>query len=62
MMSQREVWIKAGAIFAEHGGMTADHIIDRVGDVLDGEVAVEDWRGIAAAVDAITAATSPGGN
>lgn len=62
MMSQREIWIKAGAILAEHGGMTADYIIDRVGDVLDNEVAVEDWRQIAAAVDAITATTSRGSN
>lgn len=56
MMSQREVWIKAGAILAEHGSMTADYIIDQLGDVLECDVAVEDWRRVAAAVDAITGA------
>lgn len=53
-MTDREVWVQAGAILAEHGEMTAEYIIDQLGDVLDFTVAVEDWRGIAAAVDAIT--------
>jgi hypothetical protein len=53
-MTDREVWVQAGAILAEHGEMTAEYIIDQLGDVLDFTVAVEDWRRIAAAVDAIT--------
>lgn len=58
-MTEREVWIKAGEIVAEHGEMTADYIIDRLSDVLDDAVAVEDWRRIAGAVDAISDAARP---
>jgi hypothetical protein len=54
-MTDREVWIVAGEIMAAHGKMTADYIIDRLSDVLDDQVAVEDWRRIAAAVDHIAA-------
>ena len=54
MMTDRDVWVKAGAIVAEHGALTADYIIEQLGDVLDDRVAVEDWRRVAAAVDAIT--------
>jgi hypothetical protein len=53
-VTDREVWIKAGAIVAEHGTMTADYIISQLGDVLGDEVAVKDWRRVAAAVDAIS--------
>jgi hypothetical protein len=56
MMSDRDVWMRAGAIVAEHGAMTADYIIDQLSDVLDDHVAVEDWRRVAAAVDEITGA------
>lgn len=58
MMSDRDVWLKAGAIIVEHGEMTADFIIDQLGDVLDNEVAIEDWRRVAAAVDAIRGASA----
>lgn len=34
MMTGRDVWMKAGAILAEHGAMTADYIIDQVTDAL----------------------------
>jgi len=54
-MTDREVWIVAGEIMAAHGERTADYIIERLGDVLEDPVAVEDWRRIAAAVDAINA-------
>jgi hypothetical protein len=54
-MTDREVWIVAGEIMAAHGEMTANYIIDRLSDVLDNQVAVEDWRRIAAAVDHINA-------
>lgn len=56
-MTDREVWILAGEIMAEHGDLTADYIIGLLSDVLDDAVAVEDWRRVAAAVDAITGAT-----
>ena len=58
MMTDREVWVKAGSIVAEHGELTADYIIQQLGDVLGDRVAVEDWRRIAAAVDAIGDATA----
>jgi hypothetical protein len=56
-VTDREVWIKAGAIVAEHGAMTADYIISQLGEILGDEVAVRDWRRVAAAVDAISAAS-----
>jgi hypothetical protein len=52
-MEEREVWIKAGAIFASHGELTADYIIDQLSDAPDDRIAVEDWRRIATALDAI---------
>ncbi len=55
-MTDREVWIVAGEIMAEYGDQTADYIIDRVSDALGGRVAVNDWRRIACAVDAINGA------
>jgi hypothetical protein len=55
-MSDRDVWIKAGSILAEHGAMTMDYIIDQISDALGDGVAVEDWRRVAAAVNAIEAA------
>lgn len=56
-MTDREVWVKAGEILAEHGSMTADYIIAQLGDALGDRIAVEDWRRVAAAVDAIADAT-----
>jgi hypothetical protein len=53
-VTNREVWLKAGEIVAEHGAMTTEYIIDQVSDALGDRVAVEDWRRIAKAVDAIT--------
>jgi hypothetical protein len=57
MMTDRDVMVKAGEILAEHGALTSDYIIEQLGDVLGDRVAVEDWRRIAAAVDAISDAT-----
>ncbi len=54
MMSDRDVMVKAGEILAAHGALTADYIISQLGDVIDDNVAVEDWRRVASAVDAIT--------
>jgi hypothetical protein len=53
-MEERDVWLHAGEILAQHGELTADYIIDQLGDALGDRVAVEDWRRIAAAVDAIS--------
>jgi len=58
-MTDREVWILAGEIMAEHGKMTADYIIDRLSNVLGDRVAVEDWRRVAAAVDEISGHARP---
>jgi hypothetical protein len=57
MMTERDVMVKAGEILAEHGALTSDYIIEHLGDVLGDRVAVEDWRRVAAAVDAINDAT-----
>jgi hypothetical protein len=54
MMSERDVWVKAGAIVAEHGTLTADYLIEQLSDVIGDRMAVESWRRVAAAVDAIT--------
>ena len=62
LMTDREVWIMAGEIMAEHGKMTADYIIDRLSDDLEDAVAVENWRRIAAAVDAVNDAREHGAN
>lgn len=62
MMTEREVWVQAGAILARHGEMSADYIIDALSDVLDDAVAVEDWRRVAAAIDEITNASIYGLN
>lgn len=56
MMTDRDVMVKAGEILAEHAALTSDYIIEQLGDVLGDRVAVEDWRRVAAAVDAITEA------
>lgn len=57
-MTDREVMLKAGEILAEHGALTEEYIIEQLGDVLDDQVAVEDWRRVAAAVDQINDASS----
>ena len=56
MMTNRAVYMTAGAILAEHGKMTGDYIIHQVTGALNELVAVEDWRRGAAAVDEITGA------
>ena len=52
-MSDREVWIQAGAILAEHGEHTPDYIVDQMVAAIGDPVAVKDWHRIAAAVDVI---------
>ncbi|MGA1800171.1 hypothetical protein VH567_15480 [Sphingomonas sp. 4RDLI-65] len=52
-LTEQEVWISASAILSEHGAGSADHIIKQLDDVLGDRVAVEDWRRVAAALDAI---------
>jgi hypothetical protein len=54
-LSDREVWIVAGEIMSSHGDKTFEYIFERLSDVLEDTIAVEDWRRIAAAVDEITA-------
>jgi hypothetical protein len=56
-MSDRDIWISAGVILSQFGDRTSDYIIDQLGDVLADAVAVENWRRVAAAVDAITGAS-----
>lgn len=56
-MSERHIWISAGVILSEFGDRTSDYISDQLSDVLADTVAVENWRRVAAAVDAITGAS-----
>lgn len=53
-MTNRQVWITAAKIVAEHGEMTADYLLDRFNGSLYDPVAAEDWRRIVTAVDAIS--------
>lgn len=62
MMTDREVWMKAGAIIAEHGAGTTDYIIDQMSSMLHDQVAVEEWRRVANAIDEITEAPTRGVN
>jgi hypothetical protein len=55
-MSEPHIWISAGVILAEFGDRTSDYIMDQLSDVLADSVAVENWRRVAAAIDAITGA------
>ena len=58
-LPERAVWQTAGEIVEQHGESAADYIIEQLSDVLDYPVAVEDWRRIAAAVDAISSVERP---
>lgn len=53
MMSDRNVWVKAGSIFVEHSAFTDDFIAE-LGDMLGDRVAVKDWRRITGAVGIVT--------
>ena len=52
-MEDREIWIQAGVILAEHGEHTPDYIVDQMVAALGDPVAVKNWHRIAAAVDVI---------
>ena len=58
-MRTREIWIQAGAILAEHGERTGDHIVDQMVAAIGDPVAVKDWHRIAAAVDVIKGTWTP---
>ena len=62
MMTDREVWVRAVAILAEYGETTADYIVERLSTVLDDDVAVQEWRRVAAALDQINEAAAFGPN
>ena len=52
-MSDRQVWYTASEILTKHGSGAVAYIIDQVSCVLATKTAVEDWRRVATAVDAI---------
>ena len=52
-MEDREIWIRAGEILAEHGEHTAKYIVDQMVAAIGDPVAVKNWHRIAAAVDVI---------
>jgi hypothetical protein len=53
-MTEREAWLKAGEILVQRGDFTAEYIIMHLGDLLNDDAGIQDWRRVAAAVDAIT--------
>jgi len=61
-MGNREVWLQAGAILAEHGEYTPDFIVDQMVAAIGNPVAVKDWHRIAAAVDVIKGTYGPTAN
>jgi hypothetical protein len=52
-LPNREIWLRAGTILAEHGDRSAEYVIEQLAESLGDHVAVEDWRRVAAAVDFI---------
>ena len=52
-LSDREVWFSASEILTEYGPGAIAYIIDQVSCAIADETAVEDWRRVATAVDAI---------
>ncbi|MEG3083688.1 hypothetical protein U1707_08540 [Sphingomonas sp. PB2P12] len=52
--------MRAVAILAEHGTTAADYILSRLSDVPDDDVAAQEWRRIAAALDEINRAATFG--
>ncbi|MEG3166508.1 hypothetical protein U1701_18170 [Sphingomonas sp. PB2P19] len=52
-LTERAIWQTAGEIVEQYGAGAADYIISQLGDVIEHRAAAEDWRRIAAAVDAI---------
>lgn len=54
-MKDREVWIQAGAILATYDERSMQFIVDQLCEAIGDRVAVDDWRRVAAAVDAIRA-------
>jgi len=55
-MSDREIWEKASTIAAEFGDDEPEHFTDRLFDILSDATNPQDWRRVAAALDAIAGA------
>jgi len=53
-LTDRDVRMKAYTIVAEVGMLTSKYVLQQLNDVLDSRAASEDWRRVAAAVDAIS--------
>jgi len=61
-MEDREIWIQACVILAEHGEHTPDYIVDQMVAAIGNPVAVKDWHRIAAAADVIKGTYGPTAN
>ena len=57
-MSDREIWEKASTIAAEFGDDEPEHFTDRLFDILRDTTDPQDWRRVAAALDAIAGASN----
>ena len=55
-MSDHEVWITAGELFAEFERDSSGNVVDRLMNLADGLHSVDDWRRVAAAVAVMEAA------
>lgn len=53
IMTEREVWMKAGQIVQSHGKGAAHAVLGSLGDAVLKPHGCEDWRRVATAVDAI---------
>jgi hypothetical protein len=56
-MSEREVWEKASTIAAAFGDDEPEHFAGRLFDILRDTTDPQDWRRVAAALDAIAGAS-----
>jgi hypothetical protein len=55
-MPNRDIWLLAGTILAEHGDRSTLYLVEQLTKVRGDSVAVQNWRRIAAAVDFIAGA------
>jgi len=53
MMTDRDVWLKAMAVFQAHGTMEAAPVMNTLVQVLGDDPHRDDWARVAAAVDII---------
>ena len=58
-LSNREIWLRAGTILAEHGPWSAKCIVSQLAQARGDCVAVQEWRRVGAALDYIVDVEPP---